>query len=162
GLVSLGGTLVNPYGVRVWTYVVSLTTDPTVSARVAEWGPPSIRSATGALFFVSVLATFAFLGTRSEPPRPTALVGACVFALIGMAALRGVVWWAMAAPVLIAHVSGRVSEARSTRSWVHFAFLAALALLLAVSIPIDRGVVPSSGAPSVLTYAPQELLPAPR
>src|SRR5262249_14832465 len=83
-------------------------------------------------------------------------------ALIGMVALRGVAWWAMAAPVLIAHVSGRVSEARSTRSWVHFAFLAALALLLAVSIPIDRGVVPSSGAPSVLTHAPEDLVRAAR
>ena len=162
GGLSAVATLVNPFGIRVWTYVTSIAANPTISGRVAEWGPPSVRTPLGALFFGSVLATFVFLSTREHRASLVTLVALCFYALLGMAAVRGVVWWALACPVLIAPSLHAVAPRESGRSFVNVAFLVALAILLAVAYPAARGQDPVSGGPAVLTYAPERLVDAVR
>jgi hypothetical protein len=101
-LACLAATLLNPYGPSVYAYLVSLSTNPVVRDQIAEWRATSPASKTGFLFFLSVLAVavLAIRGRRRLPwPRMVALALLCVLAVL---AVRGVFWWAIAAPVLIA------------------------------------------------------------
>jgi hypothetical protein len=103
GLGSLLATLVNPYGYRVWTYAVGLVTNPVIRETISEWQPPTIRSYTGAVFFLSVVVVAAVLIARVRRPVPWgSLLELGVFLAIALAALRGVWWWVMVAPIVLA------------------------------------------------------------
>jgi hypothetical protein len=160
GTLSALVTLLNPFGVHVWTYVTSIAGNPTVAGRVAEWGPPSVRTVTGALFFGSILAAFVFLAARQDRPPLSTYVALCFFAVLGMTAIRGVVWWALAFPVLLAPATRGVLDQRSPRSPVNAVFLLALALLVAIPYTTLQGVDDATGAPAPLTFAPENLLEA--
>jgi hypothetical protein len=160
--VSLVATLVNPFGVRAWTYVTAIAGNTTISGKVAEWGPPSVRTPLGALFFGSVLVTFVFLGTRSDRVPFSTYLGLCFYALLGVAAVRGIVWWALACPVLIAPVTRGIAPRGTTRSVMNLVFLAGLVALLVVAYPGSRGSDPATGGPAALTFAPEDLVAAAR
>lgn len=162
GGLSAAATLINPFGIRVWTYVTSIAANPTISGRVAEWGPPSVRTPLGALFLGSVLATFVFLSTREHRVSLVTLVALCFYALLGMAAVRGVVWWALACPVLIAPSLRTAGSRDEGRSALNIVFLVALGVVLAISYPGTRGMDPLTRGPAILTYAPQDLVEAVR
>jgi hypothetical protein len=157
---SVVATLVNPFGIRVWSYVADVVGNPTVSGRVAEWAPPSIRTPIGFLFLASVLGAFALLATSKPRASWRTVFALSFFALLGMTAIRGVVWWALAFPVLVAPSTGGVLERPTTRSWLNAAVLVALCGLLVFALPLARGTDPVSGGPSVLTFAPEDLVAA--
>ena len=160
GAMSALATLVNPFGIRVWSYVVDVVGNPTVSGRVAEWAPPSVRTPIGALFLGSVLAAFAILATSRSAVSWRTVFALSFFALLGMTAIRGIVWWALAFPVLVAPSIRGVFERSATRSWMNVAFLSALCGVLVLALPVGRGIDPSSGGPAVLTFAPEDLVAA--
>jgi hypothetical protein len=105
-IASLLATLVNPFGLGAWTYVVRLATNPTIGSRVSEWRPPGITDAPGAIFWLSVLAVVALLAVRARrrraaglnplPPWP-ALLTLGLFAALGAATGRGLAWWPLVA-----------------------------------------------------------------
>jgi hypothetical protein len=160
GAVSAIPTLVNPFGIRVWSYVADVVGNPTVSGRVAEWAPPSVRTPIGFVFLFSVLAVFAILATSKPRASWRTVFALAFFALLGMTAIRGVVWWALVFPVLVAPSIQGALERPATRSWLNAVFLVALCVLLIISLPVGRGVDPASGGPAVLTFAPEDLLAA--
>jgi hypothetical protein len=105
GLGSLLATLVNPYGHLVWSYAAGLATNPVIRATITEWRPPTIQSYTGAAFFVSVVVVAALLIGRVRRPVPWgSLLPLVVFLAIALAAIRGVWWWTMIAPIVLAGV----------------------------------------------------------
>ena len=105
GLGSLLATIVNPYGYRVWSYVADLPTNPVIRSTITEWQPPSIEVYTGAAFFLSVVVVAGLLIARVRRPVPWgSLLPLVVFLAIALAAIRGVHWWAMAAPIVLAGV----------------------------------------------------------
>jgi hypothetical protein len=105
GLGSLLATLVNPYGYRVWSYAVDLATNPVIRTAIAEWKPPTIETFSGIVFFLSIVIVAALLIARVRRPVPWAsLLPLLVFLAIALAALRGVWWWTMVAPIVLAGV----------------------------------------------------------
>jgi hypothetical protein len=105
GLGSLLATTVNPYGYRVWSYAVGLATDPVIRRTITEWQPPTIEVYSGAAFFVSVVVVAALLIARVRRPVPWgSLLPLAVFLAMALAAVRGVYWWAMIAPIVLAGV----------------------------------------------------------
>ena len=158
GVVSAAVTLVDPFGYRAWIYVADTVGNPTVAGRVAEWAPPSVRDPVGFLFFGSVLGFFAIVATRRQRVSWRTLLAASFFALLGITAIRGVVWWSLAFPPLLAPSLGGVLERPNTRSWVNAALLFGLACLLVVALPVRRGNDAGTGGPDVLTFAPQDLV----
>jgi len=105
GLGGLLATMVNPYGYRVWSYVVGLATNPVIRTSIAEWRPPTIETFTGIVFFLSIVVVAALLIARVRRPVPWgSLLPLVVFLAIALAALRGVWWWAMIAPIVLAGV----------------------------------------------------------
>lgn len=158
--VSAVATLANPFGIHVWSYVVDVVGNPTVAGRVAEWAPPSIRTPIGFSFLGSVLAAFAILAASKPRTSWRTIFALCFFALLGMTAVRGIVWWAIAFPVLVTPSMQGVLERPAARSWLNAGFLLAIGGLLVFALPVDRGVDPSSGGPDVLTFAPEDLVSA--
>jgi hypothetical protein len=153
------GTLVNPFGVRVWPYVVSLSTNPDVRDTISEWRPPSPTTFTGVFFFLS-LAAVTFLVWRARARLPLArIVTLAAFAVIGLLAVRGIVWWTLAAPVLIADVMPRSADTREVRRPLNVAFIAVLVALAMVWSPWSRPLYASTAnslttADGLLAFAP--------
>ena len=156
-------TLANPFGLRVWSYVAELSTHPVVSRRISEWGPPSVHTPTGLLFFASLFAVVILLARSPRPVGWVPLLTLGVFAILGLLAIRGVVWWALVAPVVVAGIVRDEDRTRSrSRPPLHAVIVGALAVLVIVTLPIGRGTDPDTGGPAVLTYAPENLVAAAR
>jgi hypothetical protein len=102
GLLSLAAASLNPFGLAVWPYVLGLSTSRQVTETVAEWAPTTIRSPLGVLFFASVLGVGWLLGRRREPVSPVGLLALAIFFVGGLWAIRGIAWWAIAVPPIVA------------------------------------------------------------
>jgi hypothetical protein len=131
GLVATVATLVNPYGPAVWGYVASLTSNPTIAARVSEWRPPSPLTIPGLLVWLSVAAVALLAARRirdvvraAEPPdggarsatsirrigafrAPYALPWPALLTLLlfggfALTSGRGTAWWPFVAVFVIA------------------------------------------------------------
>ncbi|HEX5951256.1 MAG TPA: hypothetical protein VFZ96_09645 [Actinomycetota bacterium] len=118
-LVAAAAALVNPFGPRVFTYVVDLSSDPLIRRFIQEWRRPTLDPAQGVyfaisvLFLASVVAVVWYIARAGRHPRWPALVTAVVVAAPAALSLRGVYWWGMAAPVLLAEVTVPRERARS-------------------------------------------------
>ena len=110
GLATIPLTLLNPFGFRVWGYVVSVATDERIRSTVAEWRPPTPDTLTGVLFLASVVAVVWFTVVHRSRVRWPVLLGLGLFFAIGIVSIRGGVWWFLAAPVLVASIGPGTSE----------------------------------------------------
>jgi hypothetical protein len=104
-------TLVNPFGVDTWRYVLDLTTNPVIRNWVSEWAPPTIRDPAGVLFFISVAIVFVVLVRQVNTVRWTHLLWLGVFFGLGLLAIRSLVMWAFVAPIIVARsIKARPAE----------------------------------------------------
>jgi hypothetical protein len=112
-VLAAAAAALNPFGLRVWSYAVGISTNSTITRFVSEWQPPNLRDVPGAVFFASVLAVAALLARRSRPTPWPSLLSLGVFFLLGLVAVRGIFWWAFLAPVVVAALtSGPGGEER--------------------------------------------------
>jgi hypothetical protein len=159
GLGSLLATTVTPYGYRVWSYAAGLATNPVIRKTITEWQPPSIEVYTGAAFFLSVVVVAALLIARVRRPVPWgSLLSLVVFLAIALTAIRGVFWWAMAAPIVLAGVledRPAPTERRDPAGVLNAAIVGLLALAIIGSVirwvPYTGPGMPTGGR---LTFAP--------
>ena len=123
--MAQAATIVNPYGLGVWTYATGLAANPTIRRLITEWQPTAPLSFIGAMFYGSILGLAIVLalvvrragaGTTATFIRrswPTLLwLGGLV--AIGAFAERGVAWWSIAAPVGLARLVGVATELHSS------------------------------------------------
>jgi hypothetical protein len=157
-IASIAAATVNPFGLRVWSYVVELSSNPQVRNTIEEWQPPKLTTASGFVFFASLAVVAAIaLRHRHEIAWPRAL-GLVLFFLLGVTAIRGIIWWALAAPFLLADLY----PGRSTREEPRVMNTAIAVLLVGVGftlLPWFRQTFAStanSGTVSdgLLAYAP--------
>ena len=93
---SVAGLLVNPWGVGVLGYAISLPTNRVVSKLITEWAPTSIHDLTGILVLGAVVVlVVALVRAPGAPPGPRA------------AAQDGAPWW----PRVLGRPGGRVVRA---------------------------------------------------
>jgi hypothetical protein len=183
GAISAVVTLVTPFGIDTWRYVVSLAANPDVSGRVSEWRPPWPLDPAGFLFYLSVVAVLAVVWLRLRASRfrirretvvPFATL--LIFGVLGAATGRGLAWWAIAAPVAaanLAHETGLTDQLprvlrplgalfrdsparRSTRGNRLNSLVAAVLILAGVALlPIWRPAGPLGVPVGTLSHAPQ-------
>jgi hypothetical protein len=103
-VISLAATLLNPFGPKVWTYVVDLSTNPVIRNTISEWEPTTLDSLPGWLTVGSALAVAAVLIVRRQPVPWTTLLTLGGFFLLALTAQRAIIWWGLAAPVALASV----------------------------------------------------------
>ncbi len=176
-LASVAATLVNPFGLGVWEYVLRITTSPTISKRVSEWQSPSPTDPAGAVFWLSIVAVAGFLVIRRLRTGPTGLPGPvglltlAGFGLLGAVTGRGIAWWPPAALFVMAPLVAKaltptangepppfwterpVRQAR--RSAVNTVLLLAMLVVGLALLPIWRPVGPAGVPLGTLSYAPQ-------
>jgi len=160
---------VNPFGPSVWLYAAGLTTSPTITARITEWQPTSLRSLPGIAFFASALLLAAALARRARPTPWPALLWFAAFFAIGAWAVRGAAWWPIAAAVGLAGLAGsgflgagsagpvgRPDEAPLERRRRANALIAAALVVAGVALlPVWRPTQPGLNAPAgVVGQAP--------
>jgi hypothetical protein len=160
--VAFAVSFVNPYGFRAWTYIWDLSTNPIVSKQVSEWGPPSIKTWTGFFFFASLLAVAALFARRERRVGWLPLVQLGTFGVLALLAGRGVAWWGLFAPVVLAGVLADGASQRSVTvrdgSRVPALVIASLVALTLITIPTHLGTDPADGGPAALLFAPEQLV----
>lgn len=158
---SLIASLANPFGPGVWVYAASIGTNPTISHLVTEWAPPTIRGYSGIVFFASALLVAGYLIRRKEPLSWPQLLWPAAFFVLALPALRGVVWWGLVFPYVVAGLLKQKAGADEERgSPLMNALLVTTIVAAAVIVmPIWRAPDPA-GAPSYLGQAPASLVDA--
>jgi hypothetical protein len=107
GVLSVLATLVTPWGMGTWAYVVELSSNPVIAAIVSEWQAPTLETATGIFFFASVALVVALLLYRGRVISWLQVLWLGGLVLLGLMAARSVVWWAIgAAPIVAVLVVG--------------------------------------------------------
>jgi hypothetical protein len=84
--------------------------NPVVRRYLTEWQPTALRDAAGVAFFVSVAVVVAILVRKGRSTPWPALLSLAVFFVLALPAVRGVYWWAMAAPVVLAGILADAPE----------------------------------------------------
>jgi hypothetical protein len=113
--LSLVATVVSPFGVGTWMYALGLASSPTLVHLVSEWQRTSPLTVTGLLFYVSVVAAVVLAAAawrRGWRPGAATLLWLVGLAVLGAWAERGVAWWAIGAPVVLAPAAARLMAER--------------------------------------------------
>lgn len=164
-------TLANPYGIDTWRYVVSIGTNPTISALVTEWRHTDPLQPAGAFFFGSVAGAVivaALAARRRSGLRVGSLLWLAILAGLGAWALRAVAWWGIGAVPVVAVAVSRLTGKPTDRAGLlavpgevgrrRIVAGAATALALAVAFAAAL-VIPAQGR---LTEAPAGIADAVR
>jgi hypothetical protein len=162
GVASIAAAFANPFGPRVWVYVWNLSTDPVLRRTILEWRPPSLATSTGAFFAVSVLLVAIVAFRRRRELGWVRIAALALFFLVGATAVRGIIWWALAAPVLIADLfPARTTDETANEPGrpVNAAIVAVLVMLGIVFLPWFRPTFASTAnsatvADGLLAHSP--------
>jgi hypothetical protein len=151
-------TLLNPFGWRVLSYTVQIGTNSTIRNLISEWRPTTITMGAGAAFFGSV-AAIALYFARTERTIPwLTLLRLGIFFVLALPAIRGVMWWAAAAPVAVAGILPPAKRAsRVGIPTMNLLIVLLLAASLVIAIP--RNGLTVIGDP-ILRDAPEGLVAA--
>jgi hypothetical protein len=164
GVLSVVATLLHPWGLEMWRYVVELSSDPLIAALVTEWQAPTLRSPTGIFFFVSIALVVALLVARGRVLSWLQLAWLGGLVLLGLMAVRNVVWWAIGSAPYVALLVGGLGvrgrrlddPALDAPRGVGYTAIAGAAVVLAlVALPIWRPIDPVYGPEGVVRYAPR-------
>jgi hypothetical protein len=101
-LATVAATFVTPFGPSVWSYAVEISRDETIRNWVAEWRAPTPLTLSGGLFWGSGVVVLATALWKRRSVRPIDVARLIVFFALGIPAIRGILWWTLAAPPVVA------------------------------------------------------------
>jgi hypothetical protein len=168
-VAGTAATLVNPFGVGVWSYAANIGIDPVIRDTVTEWQRTSPLTIPGALFYASLAATVVFLLVQRRTKGQVVLTDwlwVAGWGLIGAWAERGLAWWPFAAAFIVAGVVGRSigytgEPARGPRpNRLNAVVAVMLGAVIVLALPWWRPVDPLTGRQGLLSYAPSGLAQA--
>jgi hypothetical protein len=112
-LVSALATGLTPFGFDVWRYAWDLSTNPYITRFVTEWRPASLGDPDGLAFFASAIAVAVVVARARQRLAWPALLWLGVFFVMALPAVRGIYWWALAVPPILAGLPAHSSSRRS-------------------------------------------------
>jgi hypothetical protein len=171
-VISLATTVLNPFGMSVWTYVYDLSTNPVIRTTISEWEPTTLDSLPGWITILSALGVAGLLIMRRQSVPWTKLMTLGGFFLLALTAQRAIVWWGLVAPVVLAGVLAQGSTRefsqtatpRGSKRPAHVVIATLLAAVVLVA-PWFRGSRPGtflSQVPLGVTEAVRTLPPGSR
>lgn len=153
-VLCLVAATLTPWAAASFGYVVALGSNPIIRGSVTEWWPTSLAYREGAVFFASAMLLVALLAATRARLRPFEWLVLGSFALVGLSAIRSVIWWGLVlAPVLARLLAVgtrrwvRPPGAAATAPAVNAAILLALGLLTLISLPWVKGLNPALPSP---------------
>ena len=163
GVVSALAATVNPFGLKVWSYAVGISTNSVITQRIQEWTPPTIRDGLGAVFFLSIGLVAVALARRRAAIPWTTLLSLGLFAAIGLYAIRGVFWWALIGPVIMAELFADTPPRKPDLGRPNLLNVAFVVVIVALGVAVNPALRPTydegtrtpvvSDAPMKLTAA---------
>lgn len=163
GVVAALASLINPFGAGLWAYAAGLSLDPSVTGRITEWQPLTLRDGPGLLFWASVGAVAVLMARRRATTPWPSLAALGSFALLAAYAARGLAWWPLVAAVVVAGLlPAPTPSSREPRRSVANGALVAVVLGLGLLVsPAWRATDRGTGAPQgALTEAPSGMTAA--
>jgi len=154
---GVAGLLVNPWGVRVLGYAVSLPANQVVTRIVSEWGPTNPRQLAGILILAAIGLLVVALVRAPAPGRvPEQLLRMALLGGLALWAVRGAAWFGLALPVALCALARerppRPAAADRGTPAVSVLVLAVLAVaLMAAAPPLGRTLF---GPRPEMTFAP--------
>jgi hypothetical protein len=144
---ALVAPIANPIGWRIFGYVRSIQSNAIIRRFMAEWKPPRIDEAIGAVFFLSVLALFLLLLYRRHRPDPVEALWLVGMTWLALGGVRSILWYSFVMAVLGAQALAIRSAARPipTERWqarVNLTLLGILFLLALLTLPWFKGILP--------------------
>lgn len=155
--VALLATLINPYGLDLWRFLVRTATVP--RPEIIDWRPLAIASLKG-VFYVVFLAGSAFILVREGRPRASMTIILAVLAIMPLLAVRHLPLFVVAVLVITAEPLARLGNAvpreeapahhPRVRSVASILMIGVGALLAFLSIPHFEGprIVEFAGQPA--------------
>ncbi len=135
---------ITPLGIEMPGYVLGFARHPITRVRNIEFMPPTVRDATGQLFFLALLGwVVAMLRTGYRPTLEESL-RLLAFGVLAVTAQRGIVWCSLvAAPTVAAALRHRAaarggeasSRERAGKPAVNAAFLGVVGVLVVLCLP---------------------------
>ena len=156
-LAGVAGLLVNPWGVRVLGYALSLPANQTVTRIVSEWGPANPRRLTGILLLGGLGLLVVALVRAPAPGRvPEQLLRMAVLGGLALWAVRGIAWFGLALPVALCALARErpprpAAEERGTPAVSVLVLLVLAVALVAAAPPLGRTLF---GPRPAMTFAP--------
>jgi hypothetical protein len=168
-LAGTAATVVNPFGIGVWSYAASIGVDPVIRETVSEWQRTSPLTIPGALFYASLIAMVVFLLVQRRTKDQVVLTDwlwVAGWGLIGAWAERGLAWWPFAAAFIAAGIIGRsigysgepAAGPRPNR--LNAIVAVVLGAVVVLALPWWRPADPLTGRQGLLSYAPSGLAQA--
>lgn len=154
-LLTIAVCLLNPRGLGIVSYLITMASNPAVQNTVPEWLPPSFTSPIGPIYFASILFSAVVLAISPRRSSFFQLMTFLVFAGLGLWTTRGVVWFGLViAPILAGHLSAiresiplhrKPSLLSSKEKFVNLGILSLLITFSLVSLPWFREFLPVRG-----------------
>jgi hypothetical protein len=160
---SFLAALANPWGWRVYPYVLNIGGNPIVRRFIDEWQPPVLMSWAGGLFFGSLFIVVVALIFSSVRLKAVDLLRVAVGALLGLMAIRNGLWWSMAAAPPLASLMAPLktrfarAAAEDPPKRAHWIVIAIVVALLLLASPWSRSLsplIPTSERSIVATSTP--------
>ena len=157
-VLGTAASLVNPFGIGVWTYAAGIGANPAISGQATEWQRTTPFTIPGLLFYLSAAAALVLaIRGRARLRLPDWLLLATLLA-IGVWAIRGLAWWPFGAVFVVGglpDVLGSASRKASVRlTRLPTVIAAALVLLVVLALPWWRPADSMTGRAGILSYAP--------
>jgi hypothetical protein len=143
-VASVAALLVNPWGVRVLGYALSLPTSRLITGQVSEWGPTNVRQLPGVLILPAIGVLVVALVRAPAPQRvPEQLLRMALLGGLAFWAVRGLAWFGLALPVALCALARphppRPAAADRGSAALNGLVLVALAVaLVAATPPVQR------------------------
>jgi hypothetical protein len=171
-LATVAATFVTPFGPSVWSYAVEISRNETIRNWVAEWRAPTPLSLSGGPFWASGVVVLVTAVWKRRSVRPIDVAKLIVFFALGVPAIRGILWWTLAAPPVVSRWF-RAPEQPAAEVGTHrldplkLAASACIVALLPLALVLRGGIDPVTGttrrlaadAPEVLVEATRAAVP---
>ena len=102
-VASVAATLVNPYGWKVYQYVV-LVSGRASGRNIDEWVPPGFSLFIGKLWVLSVLGVLVLFALPGRRPRALHICLVLCFLPLACGSVRMVAWWLLVSAPIVAEL----------------------------------------------------------
>jgi len=103
--------LLNPKGIKIMTYLNTMSGNAIIQNMVPEWAPPSFNTMGGALFLIGFLLSTTILAISPKRPNISELLTFLAFGGLSLRTSRGIIWFGITmAPVLARHTQATTTQ----------------------------------------------------